>query len=52
MFQKVAERILANVNSKDYSRITILSKWKFDIKKITTLVQTVFFQNQKLIVQF
>ena len=34
MFQKeVAERILADVNSKDYSRITILSKWKFDIKK-------------------
>ena len=32
MFQKeVAERILADVNSKNYSRITILSKWKFDI---------------------
>ena len=33
MFQKeVAERILADVYSKEYSRITILSKWKFDIK--------------------
>ena len=35
MFQKeVAERIIAKVNSKEYSRITILSNWKFDIKKI------------------
>ena len=34
MIQKeVAERILANVNSREYSRITILSKWKFDINK-------------------
>ena len=33
MFQKeVAERILANVHSKDYSRITILSNWRFEIK--------------------
>ena len=36
MFQKeVAERILAQVNSREYSRITILSKWKFNIKKVT-----------------
>ncbi len=34
MFQKeVADRITANVNSKEYSRITILSNWKFDVKK-------------------
>ena len=44
MFQKeVADRILANVNSKEYSRITILSKWKFDIKKVTDVKPTSFF---------
>ena len=35
MFQKeVADRIIAKVNTKNYSRITILANWKFDIKKI------------------
>ena len=35
MFQKeVADRIIAKVNTKDYSRITILANWKFNIKKI------------------
>jgi len=49
MFQKeVAERILANVNSKDYSRITILSKWKFDIKKITDVKPNSFFPKPKV----
>ena len=53
MFQKeVVGRILANVNSKEYSRISILSQWKFDIKKVMMLSQIVFFQNQKYIVQF
>ena len=34
MFQKeVADRIIAKVNTKEYSRITILANWKFDIKK-------------------
>ena len=34
MFQKeVADRILAKVNCKDYSRLTILSNWKFDVIK-------------------
>ena len=34
MFQKeVADRIVANVNTKDYSRITILANWKFKIQK-------------------
>ena len=34
MFQKeVADRIVANVNTKDYSRITVLANWKFKIKK-------------------
>ena len=44
MFQKeVAERILANVDAKDYSRISILSKWKFEIKKITDVKPNSFF---------
>ena len=49
MFQKeVAERILANVNSKNYSRITILSKWKFDIKKIIDVKPNSFFPKPKV----
>ena len=37
MFQKeVADRIVAKVNTKNYSRITILSNWKFYIKKYLT----------------
>ena len=49
MFQKeVAERILADVDSKDYSRITILSKWKFDIKKITDVKPNSFFPKPKV----
>ena len=42
MFQKeVAERILADVNSKEYSRITILSKWKFDIRFMKSRIQKI-----------
>ena len=49
MFQKeVAERILANANSKEYSRITILSKWKFDIRKITDVKPNSFFPKPKI----
>jgi len=49
MFQKeVAERILADVNSKEYSRITILSKWKFDIKKVTDVKANSFFPKPKV----
>ena len=49
MFQKeVAERILADVNSKEYSRITILSKWKFDIKKVTDVKANSFFPKPKI----
>ena len=49
MFQKeVADRILANVNSKEYSRITILSQWKFDIKKITDVKPNSFFPKPKV----
>ncbi len=49
MFQKeVAERILADVNSKEYSRITILSQWKFDIKKVTDVKANSFFPRPKI----
>ena len=49
MFQKeVAERILANVNTREYSRITILSKWKFDIKRITDVKPNSFFPKPKV----
>ncbi len=49
MFQReVAERILANVNSREYSRITILSNWKFDIKKITDVKPNSFFPKPKI----
>ena len=49
MFQKeVAERILAEVNTREYSRISILSKWKFDIKKITDVKPNSFFPKPKV----
>ena len=35
MFQKeVADRILAKCNSKNYGRLSIISSWKMNIKKI------------------
>ena len=38
MFQKeVADRIVAESNTKNYGRISILSNWKMKIKKITDL---------------
>ncbi len=49
MFQKeVAERILAEENSKNYSRITILSKWKFEIKKIVDVKPNSFFPKPRV----
>ena len=49
MFQKeVADRIVAK-NTKDYSRITVLANWKFNVKKFLILVQNVFHQNLKFI---
>jgi len=49
MFQKeVAERICAEVNSSDYSRITVLSKWKFNIKKIIDVKPNSFFPKPKV----
>ena len=43
MFQKeMADRILAKVNSKNYGRLSILSNWKFDIKKLFDINQNSF----------
>ena len=49
MFQKeVAERIIAKVNTKNYSRISILANWKFDIKKIFDVSPECFFPKPKV----
>ena len=49
MFQKeVADRIIANVNTKDYSRITILANWKFNIKKIFDISPECFSPKPKI----
>tara|TARA_A100001011_G_scaffold400710_1_gene517837 strand:+ start:6505 stop:7296 length:792 start_codon:yes stop_codon:yes gene_type:complete len=43
MFQKeVAERIIANVNTKNYGRLSILSNWKFNIEKIVDIYPSSF----------
>ena len=39
MFQKeVADRIIAKINTSNYGRLSILSNWKLDIKKIMNKV--------------
>ena len=49
MFQKeVADRIIAKVNSKEYSRITILSNWKFNIKKVIDVKPNSFYPKPKV----
>ena len=35
MFQKeVADRIIAKINTSNYGRLSILSNWKLEIKKL------------------
>ena len=49
MFQKeVGERIIANVNTKNYSRLTILSNWKFNVNKICEINPGSFFPKPKV----
>ena len=49
MFQKeVADRILAKVNTKNYSRITILANWRFFIKKIFDISPECFSPRPKI----
>ena len=49
MFQKeVADRILAEFNSKNYGRISIISSWKMEIKKITDINPNCFYPRPKV----
>ena len=49
MFQReVAERIIAKVNTKNYSRISILANWKFNIKKIFDISPECFVPRPKI----
>ena len=53
MFQKeVADRIVAKVNTKDYSRITVLANWKFNVKKVFNISPECFYQSLKLIAPY
>jgi len=49
MFQKeVAERIIAKFDTKNYGRLSILSNWKLDIKKICDVSPSSFFPKPKI----
>ena len=49
MFQKeVADRILAEENSKNYGRLSIISSWKLNIKKIMDITPSSFFPKPKV----
>ena len=49
MFQKeMANRILAKVNSKEYGRLSILSNWKFEIKKLFDIKPSSFYPKPKV----
>ena len=49
MFQKeVADRIISVYNSKNYGRLTILSNWKLDIKKICDIKPSSFYPKPKI----
>ena len=48
MFQKeVADRIISRIDTKNYSRLTILSNWRLNIKKFVKLNHQVFPQDRK-----
>ena len=49
MFQKeVADRILAETNSKNYGRLAVLSSWKLNIKKIIDVSPNSFYPIPKV----
>ena len=49
MFQKeVADRIIANDNSNKYGRLSILSSWKMNIKKIMDINPDSFYPSPKI----
>jgi 16S rRNA (adenine1518-N6/adenine1519-N6)-dimethyltransferase len=48
MFQKeVADRIIAEFNTKNYGRLSILSNWKLEIEKICDVQPSSFFPKPK-----
>ena len=50
MFQKeVADRILAVTNSKNYGRLSILSNWKLEVKKILDINASCFMPKPKVV---
>ena len=49
MFQKeVADRIIAKINTSNYGRLSILSNWKLDIKKIMNISRNSFSPKPKI----
>ena len=49
MFQKeVADRIISKFNTKDYGRLTILSNWKLEVKKICDIKPNCFSPKPKV----
>ena len=49
MFQKeVADRIIAKSNTKEFSRLTVLSNWRLDIKKHFNVSKNCFFPKPKI----
>ena len=49
MFQKeVADRIIAKSNTSQYGRLTILSNWKLNVKKICDVSPDAFFPKPKI----
>jgi len=49
MFQKeVAERIIAKINTSNYGRLTILTNWKLEVKKICDIGPNSFFPKPKI----
>ncbi len=50
MFQKeVADRIIAKPNTSNYGRLSILSKWKLEVKKILDINPESFYPRPKII---
>ena len=49
MFQKeVADRIIADCNSKNYGRLSIISSWKMNVEKIIDINPSSFYPSPKI----
>ena len=49
MFQKeVADRIIAKINTSDYGRLSIITNWKLNIKKICDIKPDCFYPKPKI----